>query len=153
MLRLRPFLEPPAMICEDELSLYACESLNVPEDTIFRKQGSRFFAASNADLIGPALLGIISEQRRCVLFKQLCLARRLIPTYEDIQTIDTTQMATDYQLLHLPFTTNGSNLTPMQDAVRLAVYIFAQAIMTVANQFSAFSRSMSTQLKGVHRAQ
>ena len=145
MTRQRPALGP-SVVCED-VSPPAMDALDLAGDTNLSSTASGFFSHPNVALIGPALLQLISEQQTCIQFKELCALGRLKPTYHDIQYIYTAQIAADYRLLEMPFSEAEGDIAPAQDAVRLALYIFAQPIVNVAKPASAFCRAMARQLQ------
>lgn len=142
----RPVLEP-IIRCEDRISSTTLEAVDCPHNTSVGSMAGRFFAASNALLIGPQLLHLISEQRKCIAFKELCTLGVLNPPYDDIQYIYSLQVANDYELLMIPFNQECGEISPVQEALRLVLYIFAQPIIAVASPKAAFSRSMVRQLQ------
>ena len=115
-------------------------------DSISGSMTHSFFKPTNAHLLGPELLHPISEQRKYIVFKELCLAGDLIPTYEDCQYFYSAQTLAEYQLLSLPFDNAEHPLTPAQESVRLALFIFARPFIALIKP-SAFTRTMFRKLR------
>ena len=146
MTRAQPRLVP-VLLCKNEVSHRVSNALRTLPSFMAGEMTASFFKPANAFLLGPEMLHLISEQRKYVLFKELCILDHLRPTYEDVQFIYTTQTLVEYQLLSLPFDNIGHPLTPAQESVRLALFVFAQPIITLTKPSSAFTRSMARQLK------
>lgn len=146
MVRARPALVP-ALLCEDQVSRPTLDALRPCPFSSLEVMTSRFFEPLNAALLGPEILHLISEQAKCISFKELCVLDQLIPTYEDIQFIYTLQMVVEYRLLSMPFDTVQHPLTSAQESIRLALFVFAQPIISVTESSAAFTRSMARQLK------
>ena len=145
MLQTRPTIRP-IILCEDLISESTIRLRNTALSTDLDRVCSQFFRPGNLSILGPALAQIILKQQRCLFFKELCGAEQLDPTPEDIQYIYTLQIAADFELLDLPYD-RASDLTPVQDAVRLALYTIAQPTVRIATTSSAFLRSLAQQLK------
>ena len=122
------------------------ESLNTACPADLGHIASQVFRPANLSILGESLPQIILKQQRFLRFKELCETKQLLPSSEDIQYTYTLQVASDFDLLDLPYT-SAKDLTPIQDAVRLALYIIAQPIVRIATTSSAFSRAMAQQLK------
>lgn len=108
---------------------------------------SSFFRPATADALGSKLLHLISEQRSYIRFMELCVLDLVRPTYEEMRVAYATQFSIEYQLLSLPFEETDKPLTPLQETVRLALYVSAQPIVHVSKPSAAVFRAIAAQLK------
>lgn len=146
MMGTRPVLKPPVVRRDGTGPRHTINAISHLENGA-DGLGSRFFSADNAAALGPRLLQLIAAQLRFVLFRQRCALEQIEPTLGDLQYIYSSNMEVEYQLLDMPFALGSIDITAKQNAVRLALYIHTQPIISVAKSSAAFSRRMTLQLK------
>lgn len=105
----------------------------------------KFLTPTLLDIVGPDLADIIPNQRHAIIYKQLCDAEMVLPDTEDVEFIYKLQVSIDFELLNIPYEVK-TELTPLQDAIRLALYSITQPILCIITPSFAFSQAMAKQL-------
>ena len=138
---------PPALRPHVFYRTGAFESLAATLGPRLSLPDSRFFRPAIANALGSKLFELIVERRCYIRFVELCFLESLQPTYEEMQLVFATQLFVEYNLLSLPFEKAGEPLTPLQDCVRLSLYIAAQQMILGAPATAVFIRIIAAQLK------
>ena len=144
MTRTAPRIKPPRT-CGSQNHLMQLETNSC---TSFAKTTTGFFRTSKADVLCSELLQIICRQRLYIAIRGLGSTGVIELGPSEMQAISKTQMQVDYRLLCLPFEgQNDSTLSPIQNIVRLSLFVFAQPIVNIVKSSSAFNRSMTLQIR------
>ena len=69
------------------------------------------------------------------------------PTPQEVRAAFIMQIAVEYQLVSIQLDKTTAPLTPLQDSVRLALYLSTQPLIYVTRPNSAYVRNLATQIK------
>lgn len=98
----------------------------------------------HAEFLGPALLEVALKQRAVMHFRFLVGRGVYEPSPADMQYIYCQQMSVEYQLTALRA---DRSLSPGQQAVRIALFVYPQPFILVAKPNAAFCRAMTKRIK------
>ena len=106
-----------------------------------------FFTPQNRRLLNPAILKAISSIRTYLRFRQISCGGRIRTSPEEFEFFYMRHCAVEYDLLSLPFDGTLATLTPLQNAVRLTLFVFGFATYTRFEPSSAYTLAIVDQLK------
>ena len=125
----------------DEISA----QLNMDVRTSAERPMTRFFTASNREVIGSTLLHIIRQIRATESMKDGWSRKETVPTRGELREWYELRMMLQYQLLAMPFASVPS--TSVQRAVRLALRLCCDLEMSPAGPPPPFCRSMAARVR------
>ena len=138
---------PARSMPADGLSKQTQDALERCRDPVLNLMASSFYAGPSVNLLGPRLLDLVAQRRRFLLSKEIWASGRVQVSLDELEYFTPTEQSVDYGLLCLPFQAEGSNLTPLQETVRLALFVFGYAIFLRHEPFAAYTRALITQLR------
>ena len=139
-----PPLKPPP-IDESSLSTSTTKLLQNCPVLSLSKLGSGFFEPVVMAMLGSKLLSYIDWECKFVRYKEYCIAGVIAKTtIHDFGIVASMISRADYHLLSLPMLTE---LTPLQNVVRLALLIADVASIIGLPPMTLMSKTMAAQLK------
>ena len=106
-----------------------------------------FFTPANHKLLNPAILKAISSIRLYLRFRQLSCGGRIRTSPEEFEYFYMRHCAVEYDILSLTFDETLATLTPLQNAVRLTLFVFGFATYTRFEPSSAYILAIVDKLK------
>ena len=109
--------------------------------------GKGFFTPANRRLLNPAIMRALARTRMYLLFRELSFIGITQPALEEVEFFYSKQRSVEYDVLSMPFDMPPPVLTPIQEAVRLSLMIFAFAASTKFVPMSAYTLFLVHKLK------
>jgi hypothetical protein len=140
-MKIRPTLDPSISYKSSFKPIFATLDSIIPVPVL------RFLNTATAKVLGSELVQLLSELHNYTEFMESCALNIVQPTNEEMRLVYATQIYIEYQLLSLPFEKADYPLMPLQECVRLSLYVSTQPLYFVSSPSAAFIRTMASQLK------
>ena len=112
----------PTVVADSKFLTETRKKLGYFSDHTLNLTASAFYDPEIAVLLGDTLFMYVRMHYEFVLFKALISKRVVIASNDDLELIFDLHHLADYHLLSLPF---NEDLSPLQEVIRLALYISA----------------------------
>jgi hypothetical protein len=146
MIRTRPPFRPPTLsICH--VSKSTRDVIDHCPGQMLNRMATGFCTPANRKLLNPAIMKAIASIRTYLQFRGLSCTAAMRSTSQEFEFFYIKQCAVEYDLLSMPFDDGLSPLTPLQNAVRLVLFIFGFATYTRFEPSAAYTQAIVAQLK------
>lgn len=135
------------MLSIRRLSKLTRDSIDKCPDKMIDQIGKAFFAPANRRLLNLDIMRALARTRMYLLFGELSFIGVIQPALEEIEFFYSKQRSVEYDVLSMPFDMTPPVLTPIQEAVRLSLMIFAFAASTKFVPMSAYTSILAYKLK------
>ena len=138
---------PARSMPADGLSKPTQEALDGCRDPALNLMASSFYAGPSVNLLGSRLLDLVAQRCRFLLSTEFWASSGIQASPDELEYFTATEQSVDYGLLCLPFHAEGSDLTPLQETARLALFVVGYAVFLRHEPFATYTRALVTQLR------
>lgn len=145
MTRTRPPLRP--LLSTRHVSKFTRDALDRYPDYILRETATGFFTPENRKLLNPTIMNAVDSIRTYIRFRRLSCTDTIRNSHEEYEFFYMRQCCVEYDLLSMPFDKSLPALTPLQNAVRLVLFVYGFATYAKFEPSSAYIQAIVAQLK------
>jgi hypothetical protein len=146
MTRTQPPLRPPTLSIR-RVSKATRDVIGQCPDQMLNQTATGFCTPANRKLLNPAIMKAITSMRTYLQFRRLSCTAAIRTSSQEFEFFYMRHCAVEYDLLSMPFDETPSSLTPLQNAVRLILFIFGFATYTKLEPSAAYTQAIMAQLK------
>jgi hypothetical protein len=146
MVGTRPPFRPPTLSIQ-RVSKSTRDAIDQCSDHVLNQMAIAFCTPENRKLLNPAIMKAIASIRTYIQFRRLSCTGAFRTSPQEFEFFYMRHSSVEYDLLSLPFDETLSPLTPLQNAVRLTLFIFGFATYTRFEPLAASTHTIVVQLK------